>query len=169
MCQRNSFCCSGVWDAACVAAVDQLNCGTCIQRTPAPTPVPTPQPPAVPGAACCSARAGAGCGNTAIEQCVCQEDSFCCSSRWDAVSFFFFFFFFFFFSLFQQSCSNNQSCAAKVTSLRCNTVCGAFPAATPAPTPLVVGPAPTPAPPVDRTCDTCFSQGFGSPGSEQWW
>ncbi|MBM4362045.1 MAG: hypothetical protein FJ104_05150 [Deltaproteobacteria bacterium] len=35
--------------------------------------------------ACCAAHEGAGCGDAAIEACVCEADSRCCNSAWDEV------------------------------------------------------------------------------------
>ena len=38
------------------------------------------------GGACCIAKETPGCpGNTAIQQCVCAEDPFCCSDKWDGL------------------------------------------------------------------------------------
>jgi hypothetical protein len=33
---------------------------------------------------CCQAKEAAGCGDSSVQQCVCQTDSVCCESTWDA-------------------------------------------------------------------------------------
>ncbi|HET6583450.1 MAG TPA: hypothetical protein VFG69_08380 [Nannocystaceae bacterium] len=38
-----------------------------------------------PGGTCCEAHAEAGCGDAAIEACVCEDDDFCCRTGWDDV------------------------------------------------------------------------------------
>lgn len=37
------------------------------------------------GGDCCEAQQGPGCGGGDVEDCVCMEDDFCCSTVWDAV------------------------------------------------------------------------------------
>jgi len=37
-----------------------------------------------PGDACCEAQDAGGCGEAAIENCVCATDDFCCETLWDA-------------------------------------------------------------------------------------
>lgn len=36
------------------------------------------------GGACCSTSASPGCGDAAVQACVCAQDSYCCSSAWDS-------------------------------------------------------------------------------------
>jgi hypothetical protein len=38
-----------------------------------------------PGGPCCSAQDGGGCGDAAVEACVCAMDDFCCRTAWDEV------------------------------------------------------------------------------------
>jgi hypothetical protein len=38
-----------------------------------------------PGGPCCTAQRDAGCGDAAIEQCVCAQEPFCCDTAWDDV------------------------------------------------------------------------------------
>jgi hypothetical protein len=113
VCQRRPSCCTTLWDASCVAAVDTLNCGGSNREFSC-----LPPPTTSNATACCAGRQSGGCGNAPIEQCVCAADPFCCSSRWDT------------------------ACAQKVRDLRCSTVCGAYaptPAPSPAPTPAPTG------------------------------
>lgn len=39
---------------------------------------------APPGGSCCTAHGSPGCSNRSLEACVCEVDSFCCTSFWDA-------------------------------------------------------------------------------------
>ena len=33
---------------------------------------------------CCEARGAGGCGDSAVEACVCALDAYCCETEWDA-------------------------------------------------------------------------------------
>ena len=66
VCGQLPQCCQGDWTAECVAAVEQGGCGTCSQ-----------------GGMCCAPQDTPGCGDQAIEACVCGQDPFCCNSLWD--------------------------------------------------------------------------------------
>jgi hypothetical protein len=72
VCAADSFCCDPQesWDALCVSQVDSLGCGSCGDA---------------PAASCCEGHETPGCGDAAIESCVCSQDPFCCSSKWDAL------------------------------------------------------------------------------------
>ncbi|MBC8067058.1 MAG: hypothetical protein IAG13_01895 [Deltaproteobacteria bacterium] len=37
------------------------------------------------GAPCCSARSGAGCAIPEVQECVCAEDPYCCTTAWDQI------------------------------------------------------------------------------------
>jgi hypothetical protein len=69
VCAQDSYCCDTQWDAQCVEEVDTFGCGQC-------QPVSDPQ-------ACCEAGTEAGCPDAAVQQCVCDEDPYCCDTAWD--------------------------------------------------------------------------------------
>ncbi len=69
VCEQMPECCSDVWTAECVAAIEGLLCGSC-----------------EPGfEACCEAQQTPGCPSPQIEECVCPVDPFCCESAWDDI------------------------------------------------------------------------------------
>jgi hypothetical protein len=71
VCQQDPFCCTVGWDAQCAAHVLDFDCGVCAERNN--------------GECCDVARAGrAGCGDPAVEACVCAEDAYCCDIHWDS-------------------------------------------------------------------------------------
>jgi len=77
VCMQDAFCCDDTWDQLCVDEVDMFMCGSCGGVEPPPPP---------PGVSpCCEAQAGGGCGDPAIEACVCAIDEFCCTTEWDSV------------------------------------------------------------------------------------
>src|SRR5690606_10757053 len=57
------------WGDDCVMLVELTGCGFCDGGE----------------AACCVAQDTPGCGNAGIEQCVCDQDPFCCEEQWDPV------------------------------------------------------------------------------------
>jgi hypothetical protein len=71
VCAVNAYCCHVEWDDKCVAAVEQLGCGSCAGR-----------PEAVE---CCSAQASAACDDPETSSCVCAHDPYCCQERWDEI------------------------------------------------------------------------------------
>lgn len=99
VCEEGSYCCNTAWDGACVRAVDELGCGICPIAAPEQSddgaggsssepddPAPEPLPPADLGtdwSSCCAKQSGAGCGDPAVEACVCYVDPYCCSTKWD--------------------------------------------------------------------------------------
>lgn len=73
VCGADSFCCDASWDELCVAA-GGTTCNDACQCAP------------TPGAeACCSSHTSPGCVDVACQQCVCGQDSFCCSTGWDGI------------------------------------------------------------------------------------
>ncbi len=70
VCGLDSFCCDSQWDDLCVSTAE-TSCGA-----PCGGAGGT-------GGACCFPQAAPGCGNAAVEACVCGLDPFCCSSQWD--------------------------------------------------------------------------------------
>jgi len=77
VCGMDSFCCDDTWDQLCVDQVDSFGCGMCGGAPPPPPPPGT--------SACCEAQAMPGCGDPAIEACVCAIDDYCCTGEWDSV------------------------------------------------------------------------------------
>jgi hypothetical protein len=67
VCAQLPDCCSGVWGAECVAAVDTLACGTCEEP---------------PKGECCEAHRGGGCLDVGVESCVCDLAPECCDDAW---------------------------------------------------------------------------------------
>lgn len=87
VCGQDAYCCDTKWDDTCVGEIDTFGCGQC------GTGGGQPQ-----GGQCCTASDVAGCSDDAtVESCVCGQDSFCCSSKWD------------------------QTCVDEVTSFGCGT------------------------------------------------
>ncbi|MCA9711322.1 MAG: hypothetical protein KDK70_36120, partial [Myxococcales bacterium] len=73
VCAQDDYCCMMEWDQLCVDQVDELMCGDCGGVMPPPGVSP-----------CCEAQMGPGCGDTAIEDCVCLIDDYCCNVEWDS-------------------------------------------------------------------------------------
>lgn len=69
VCDVDAFCCERQWDAMC-ASVAQSACGACGGG---------------PDQDCCTAQDTPGCTDSAIEACVCAQDAWCCSNKWDSV------------------------------------------------------------------------------------
>jgi hypothetical protein len=69
VCGEDSFCCDMVWDSTC-ASIAQSSCNAC---------------GAGPNQDCCTVQDTPGCTDSAIEACVCAQDSWCCTNKWDAV------------------------------------------------------------------------------------
>jgi hypothetical protein len=67
VCASDSFCCNNSWDQTCVDEVDAFGCGSCGGG----------------GGMCCQELQSAGCGDPAVEACVCAFDDFCCTTQWD--------------------------------------------------------------------------------------
>jgi hypothetical protein len=67
VCAADPFCCDTSWDSICVNEVTTLACGTC------------------PGQGdCCTEHAAWGCEDPAVQDCVCLQDPYCCSTAWDS-------------------------------------------------------------------------------------
>jgi hypothetical protein len=58
-------CCTKNWNAACVALVGSLGCGTTCKQD------------------CCTQASTPGCADQGIETCVCKKYPACCSGKWD--------------------------------------------------------------------------------------
>jgi hypothetical protein len=93
VCDESSYCCSKAWDGACVRHVEELGCGLCpvaVVTSPAggaggeASSLPTGEGSG-PGewSSCCAEQSGPGCGDEAVEECVCYVDDYCCTQRWD--------------------------------------------------------------------------------------
>jgi len=80
VCAQDPVCCEQPWDAVCVAAVDDLQCGSCGADPPGGDTGGFPPPE---GGACCMPGAMPGCADMNVAQCVCAEDPFCCEMQWD--------------------------------------------------------------------------------------
>ncbi len=100
VCDADPFCCNSEWDALCVeAAGKDCNAG-CVAAPPAvcgdglcdssedceTCPLDCGLCPGTGSGGsgdCCEAHSSTGCSNTAVQQCVCGADPFCCDSEWD--------------------------------------------------------------------------------------
>ena len=67
VCAIDPFCCDDRWDELCADLVQDAMCGACEDA-----------------GECCEASLDPGCGNTDVEDCVCDVDSYCCTEEWDA-------------------------------------------------------------------------------------
>ncbi len=70
VCQLDLECCTGPWDAECVALAASECVDTCECEEQSD---------------CCSPDPGPGCSEAACEECVCALDSFCCEASFDVV------------------------------------------------------------------------------------
>jgi hypothetical protein len=69
VCEKDSECCTGVWDATCAqeAAIDcAVACNAC----------------AAPGD-CCAEHPSVSCDDARCKTCVCEGDAACCTDSWD--------------------------------------------------------------------------------------
>ena len=80
VCQQDDYCCSTGWDETCVQEVDQFGCGNCGGSTSAAAS----SSGGSMGGDCCAETGMPGCGDPNIEQCVCSQDDYCCTTGWDA-------------------------------------------------------------------------------------
>jgi hypothetical protein len=85
VCEVDPACCDDGWDELCVHEVDELGCGACVL-----------DPMDVPTSSCCGDTKMPGCGDAAVEACLCDVDAYCCLVQWD------------------------ESCAAKAMELGCS-------------------------------------------------
>jgi hypothetical protein len=67
VCELDSTCCQESWDTVCVELVSLIGCGDCGH----------------PIGDCCTASLASGCGDPAIQACVCAADPKCCNDEWD--------------------------------------------------------------------------------------
>lgn len=70
VCSTDPYCCTTAWDAQCVDEVETYGCGDCGGNTKG-------------DGDCCEPQVGAGCGDSQVQACVCEADSYCCDTRWD--------------------------------------------------------------------------------------
>ncbi len=94
VCAQDSFCCQSEWDSYCVNEIAQFGCGSCstgpgcgdgsCDGGETCSSCPDDCGPCGTGD-CCKAQSGPGCQDAAIAACVCADDSYCCSTKWDSV------------------------------------------------------------------------------------
>jgi hypothetical protein len=93
VCQQDSFCCQSEWDSICAQEVVDFGCGQCGDAAGCgdgecavdeSCDICAEDCGYCPGTGdCCAAHEGLGCGDAAIQACVCGLDSWCCESSWD--------------------------------------------------------------------------------------
>ncbi len=93
VCQADPFCCATAWDSLCVLGAIDTCAATC--DAPAPTcgdglcdgaescATCPDDCGACGGGDCCDAADAPGCGDPAVEACVCADDTYCCQVAWD--------------------------------------------------------------------------------------
>lgn len=77
VCAEDDYCCTTEWNDECVGLVDALGCGSCGGSAGSSTSS------GGPAGDCCTASPSTGCGDPAIEECVCQQDDSCCTTEWN--------------------------------------------------------------------------------------
>lgn len=84
VCSLDPYCCSTKWDGMCGEKA-ATHCNACQNTNSPSTTVPSGNgvPPPPVQSKCCHKSSAPGCGNQAIEQCVCAIDNFCCNANWD--------------------------------------------------------------------------------------
>lgn len=97
VCAQNSYCCEMQWDDVCVAQVEQFGCGQCLPQTEIDCgngidddgdglkDCMDPDCSGVASCSCDQAHPSPGCGDTAVEACVCSQNCYCCEMAWDSV------------------------------------------------------------------------------------
>ena len=93
VCEEDSFCCGYTWDQVCVDEVAEFDCGDCDgggcgngacdddeDCLTCPEDCGECQ-----GSGCCQPHATPGCDDAAVQDCVCEEDAYCCEEEWDGV------------------------------------------------------------------------------------
>lgn len=99
VCANDSFCCTGAWDDTCVREVEEFGCAICPLGTGgSSTGGSGGQSTGGQGAGgqgmggtggvppaedCCLTHSNPGCFDQGIQECVCEEDVFCCEAGWD--------------------------------------------------------------------------------------
>ena len=69
VCDIDSFCCDAVWDGTC-ASLAHSSCNACGGGA---------------NQGCCTAQDTPGCTDATIQACVCSNDAWCCTNKWDSV------------------------------------------------------------------------------------
>jgi hypothetical protein len=67
VCEAAPSCCETVWSDACAALVEPLGCGMCASNS----------------TGCCEPHDTPSCDDQAVADCVCAQDTFCCTDAWD--------------------------------------------------------------------------------------
>jgi hypothetical protein len=93
VCAQDSYCCEVKWDKYCVSEVDSYGCGSCAGgptcgdgNCDADEDCSTCKADCGPcggSGSCCQEQATPGCDDAQIQECVCAQDSYCCSTKWD--------------------------------------------------------------------------------------
>jgi hypothetical protein len=93
VCEQDAFCCTNLWDSICVDEVEEFGCGNCgggptcgdgvCDGTENCSNCEADCGPCGGGGDCCTVQDTPGCGDAAVQACVCQEDPFCCANVWD--------------------------------------------------------------------------------------
>jgi hypothetical protein len=92
VCAQDIWCCSNVWDQACVDEITEYGCGSCggascgddwcdLEETCETCPADCG--PCGGTGDCCAPNGTPGCETASIEDCVCAQDPWCCSNEWD--------------------------------------------------------------------------------------
>ncbi|MCH9683381.1 MAG: hypothetical protein K0V04_18235 [Deltaproteobacteria bacterium] len=95
VCTLEPACCQGHWGVGCTAVLELHGCGQCggdppsaetgDPEPPAPGDTGDTEPPPPPTNDCCDTSPSPGCIDASIQDCVCQQDPFCCDMAWDAL------------------------------------------------------------------------------------
>lgn len=89
VCAQDPFCCTTAWDETCVRLVDELRCGTCTCNDDICESwedcESCPSDCGECALDCCATHPSAGCVEDRVEECVCDEDPYCCTTQWDGI------------------------------------------------------------------------------------
>ncbi len=83
VCAENPWCCEMKWDDVCVQMISVMECGECV--SPCESDCTLPECENNEACACDSPHNAPGCGDTEIQECVCEENCYCCEAEWDEV------------------------------------------------------------------------------------
>lgn len=78
VCAVDNFCCTIEWDNTCASMASDV-CGAC--AAPGTPMMTTPSLPSQNN--CNTPHTTGGCGDAALEACVCKFDDYCCKKAWD--------------------------------------------------------------------------------------
>jgi len=89
VCAKDAYCCNNKWDSVCVGKVNSLKCGVCEKPDAGPTdsaPSDVAKPDGGGGKqSCCVESTDPKCIDEKIAACVCAEDNYCCTTKWDSI------------------------------------------------------------------------------------